>query len=300
MLLFRGIFSRLRVDRITPAPGRIYWRGWRRPVWVGILLVVFIPTFPVAAQNGTRPDVKQNPAFDGKAALALSQDAIGRTLNNLSFVSADGRTVTLGQFRGKPLLISLVYSSCYHTCPMTTRYLAEAVGKARQALGEDSFNVLTIGFDVPNDNPQTMADFAKRQSVKQENWYFLSGDQATIEALIENLGFTYQASPKGFDHLVQTTVVDTDGEIYVQVYGELFSTPLLVEPLKQLVLGTRPEDGFVTSFVKGVRLFCTTYDPANDAYRFDLSYFIGLFIGGSIILGTAGYLVLDRYRARRS
>lgn len=292
--------SRFRVDRISPVSGRIYRWGWLRPVWVSIFLVVFNPVFPLAAKNSTPTDIKQNPAFDGKAALALSQAAIGQTLNNHSFVSTDGRTVHLDQFRGKPLLISLVYSSCYHTCPMTTRYLADAVGKARQALGEDSFNVLTIGFDVPNDNPQTMADFARRQDVKQAQWYFLSGDRATTGALIENLGFTYQPSPKGFDHLVQTTVIDADGEIYVQVYGELFSTPLLVEPLKQLVLGTRPEDGFVTNFVKGVRLFCTTYDPANDAYRFDLSYFIGLVIGGSIILGTAGYLVVDRYRARRS
>ena len=58
--------------------------------------------------------------------------------------------------------------------------------------------------------------------------------------LANNLGFLYFASAKGFDHLMQTTVVDANGKIYRQVYGMTFDTPLLVEPLKELVLGERP------------------------------------------------------------
>lgn len=270
-----------------------------RAVLFVALAVLILPVHLVAAPKNVQPDNEQNPVFDGKSALARSQAAIGRVLDGYTFTNSDGATVRFDDLRGKPLVISLVYSSCYHTCPMTTQYLAEAVRKAREALGKDSFNVATIGFDVPQDNPQAMAAFARHQGVEMPGWYFLSGDQNEIDRLLENVGFTYAPSPKGFDHLVQTTVVDQDGEIYVHIYGELFSTPLLIEPLKQLVLGSRPEDGFVTTFVKGVRLYCTTYDPANDAYRFDLSYFLGLIIGASIILGTAGYLAVDYYRSRR-
>ncbi len=299
MSVVKAMLRRFPKNRIPRGFERNRRKGWVGAIWVTALLAVVVPSLALAAPKNTQPDNKQNPVFDGQAALALSQAAIGRTLKNYSFVSANGDTVQLDDLRGKPMLISLVYSSCYHTCPMTTQYLADAVRKARDALGEDSFNVLTIGFDIPRDNPQTMAVFARQQDVDLANWYFLSGDRATTDGLLDDVGFTYAPSPKGFDHLVQITVVDQDGEIYVQVYGELFSIPLLIEPLKQLVLGSRPEDGFVTTFVKGVRLFCTTYDPANDAYRFDLSYFIGLVIGGSIILGTAGYLVRDHYRSKR-
>lgn len=299
----RPIESRLRriYLRRPPAENRpCYWQRLARSAQLFISIILLIPAVAIAAPKGTQPTNEQNPIFDGKTALARSQAAIGRTLANYSFVSSAGGTVQLDDLRGKPLVISLVYSSCYHTCPMTTRYLAEAVRKARDALGNDAFNVLTIGFDTPQDNPLTMASFAKHQGVEMPGWYFVSGEQTTIDGILSDVGFTYAPSPKGFDHLVQTTVVDQDGKIYVHVYGEIFSTPLLVEPLKRLVLGARPEDGFATTFVKGVRLFCTTYDPANDAYRFDMSYFIGLVIGGSIILGTAGYLVRDYYRSRRS
>ena len=46
--------------------------------------------------------------------------------------------------------------------------------------------------------------------------------------------------PRGFDHLAQTTVIDAHGRIYRQVYGDAFAVPALVEPLKDLALGSRP------------------------------------------------------------
>ena len=58
----------------------------------------------------------------------------------------DGSMVSLAEFAGRPVLISLIFTSCHHVCPTTTRRLAEAVDNARAVLGDDSFAVLTIGF----------------------------------------------------------------------------------------------------------------------------------------------------------
>ena len=48
-----------------------------------------------------------------------------------------------------------------------------------------------------------------------------------------------------------------------------------------------------------VRFFCTTYDPARDAYIFDYSLFVGLFIGASIMLITLGMIIRES-RKRKS
>jgi len=45
-----------------------------------------------------------------------------------------------------------------------------------------------------------------------------------------------------------------------------------------------------------VRLFCTTYDPATGAYRFDYSLFIGLAISTLILLSTLAFLVRELRR----
>ena len=110
--------------------------------------------------------------WDRDAALAHSQAAIGKQLPDLELTNSDGRRVSLADYRGKPVLVSLIFTSCHHVCPTTTRRLAEAVRAARKALGDESFNVLTIGFDTANDTPAAMRGFARQQSVSEPGWDF--------------------------------------------------------------------------------------------------------------------------------
>jgi len=243
-----------------------------------------------------------SPKFDEKTALAINQAVLGKPLGDYTLVGADGRSVRLADFRGKPLVISLVYTSCYHICPMTTQHLAKVVRTARAALGDDSFSVLTIGFDTPNDTPAAMRQFAVDQGVDLPHWRFLSADAATMAGLTKDLGFIAYRAPHGFDHLIVASVIDPQGRVYRQVYGMNFDTPLLVEPLKELVFGAPVTPSLLTHLGNRIRLFCTVYDPATDKYRFDYSLFVGIFVGFSII-ATVSFLVIrewlrNRLRAR--
>ncbi len=231
--------------------------------------------------------------FQHKSALQASQQAIGATLGDHPLTDDQGRALSLSDFRGKPLVFSLIYTSCYHICPMTTRHLAKVVEKAREALGTDSFAVALLGFDAQHDSPRAMRHFAKKQGVEDADWYLLSASGDTVNTLTQELGFLFFPSPNGFDHMVQATIIDAEGRIYRQVYGEVFDTPLLVEPLKELALG-RPKPGqtFMAGLLDKVRFFCTTYDPSRDAYHFDYSLFIGMAIGALIII--SGTVVIVR------
>ncbi|MDH5600871.1 MAG: SCO family protein [Gammaproteobacteria bacterium] len=222
--------------------------------------------------------------FQNKQALEASQGAIGNKLSNHQFLDASAKGVKLHDLKGKPLVLSLIYTSCYQTCPMTTRHLATVVEKAREALGHENFNVAVLGFDSQFDSPQAMKHFAKKQGIEDANWYLLSADPKTIKAFTKEIGFLFYTSPRGFDHMVQATVIDADSIIYRQVYGEVFDTPLLVEPLKELILGRpQPNQTVLADLVNKVRFFCTNYDPASDSYHFDYSLFIGMLIGAIII-----------------
>ncbi len=238
--------------------------------------------------------------FQYKKALQASQDAIGQVLSKHRFTDDNGKGITMHDFLGKPLIISMVYTSCYQICPMTIRHLSKVVEKARDTLGEDNFSIAIIGFDTQFDTPQKMKHFAKKQGVDKKGWFALSADADTIAALTKELGFVYFASPNGFDHVVQATVVDEKGEIYRQVYGETFDTPLLVEPMLDLILD-RPKtsQSFISNIMDKVRFFCTSYDPRTDSYHFDYSLFIGIVIGFSIILFTIIFMVRELRYAKR-
>jgi protein SCO1/2 len=255
-------------------------------------LLVILPV-SLGAQHSTG-------GYDADAAVAVSQAAIGNRLPDLTFTDSQGNAVQLAAYRGRPLLVSMIFTSCHHVCPAITQHLATAVKVAREALGEDSFQVLTIGFDTAVDTPEALRLFARKQGVDDPNWAFLSGSAETMASLVENVGFVYFPSPRGFDHINQVTVIDGDGVVYRQVYGAAFDLPWLVEPLKQLVYNRpQPNDPLGTGLLNRIKLFCTVYDPNTGRYRFDYSLFVGFGVGAVIVLALISWLVLEYRRARR-
>lgn len=241
----------------------------------------------------------QAPAFDREQVLRLSEEAVGRELgSDYRFTDTAGRPVILESLRGAPVVLSLIYTSCYRTCPMITEHLAKVVGMARKALGEDSFQVLTIGFDSANDNPVRMRQYASERGIRDPYWLFLSADAPTMARLTRDVGFSYAASAKGFDHMTQTTVIDRDGRIYRQVYGDRFPAPALVEPLKELVFDTPPRASLVTTLTNEVRLYCTVFDPSTGRYRFDYSIFIEIFAAVTCLSTAAYFMLRTWWRAR--
>jgi protein SCO1/2 len=237
--------------------------------------------------------------YDPDAALEISQAAIGRTLADYSLTDTRGNPVSLHDFSGKPLVISMVFTSCHHICPTLTKHLDQAAGAAREVLGEDSFGIVTIGFDTARDTRDAMAAFANAQGISADGWHFLSATPETIDALSKDIGFIFFPSPRGFDHINQLTILDRNSTVYAQVYGVSFELPWLVEPLKDLIFN-RPESvGHAwSSLVDRVRLFCTVYDPATGRYEIDNSLFIRIAIGLMIVLSVAIYLWREYRRAR--
>lgn len=247
---------------------------------------------------GTVGAADSEARYDRDAALAQSQAALGEPLGDYTLRNTAGQPFELGSLRGKPLVISLIYTSCHHICPLITRNIQETVDIAREALGDDSFSVISVGFDWRVDTPERMRIYARQFGIDDPAWHFLSGDDVSINALAESLGFQFYASPKGFDHLSQTTVVDAEGVIYRQIYGEDFEPPALVEPLKELVFDIPRSAGIIEHWVGTFKLFCTVYDPNTGRYAFDYSIFLGILIGVLCLGSVAAFVAREWKHAR--
>jgi protein SCO1/2 len=203
--------------------------------------------------------------------------------------------VRLADYRGKPLVVSFVYTGCFQACPVATQALAKAVRQAREALGQDAFQVVSIGFNQPFDTPEAMAAFARQNRVADPHWEFLSPDRKDVAALTQAFGFSFEATPKGFDHITQATIVDAGGVIYRQVYGERFELPLFVGPLKELRSGQASEAATLENVWEKVKLYCTVYDPNTGGYRLNYSLFFELFAGLTTFAGIGWFV----YKSRR-
>lgn len=238
-------------------------------------------------------------ALDEKEALKASQSAIGKQLGDYTFLSHGGRTVRMSDYRGKPLVIDMIYTHCPFACTTKSRNL-DALKLSRDALGADSFSVLTIGFDTENDTPEAMDDFAKRIDAKIANWEFVSADAETIKAVSRDLGFVFSPSPNGgFDHITQTTFIDGQGRVYQQIYDDEFDNKTLLEPLKNMIYNIKTAEPGFAGLTNRVRLFCTIYDAKTGKYRVDYSYFYGIGLGVLVSLFIIWWIVLEFRRSPR-
>jgi protein SCO1/2 len=242
---------------------------------------------PVAAAHEVNP----SGALDPAQAIRLSQAALGRQLGEYRFTDQFGKPLALTQLRGRPLVISFVYTSCAFVCPTLTSRLNDVVKMARSTLGRDSFSVLTVGFDTRVDGPEQMRRFAAERGVSAAGWYFAAADQATVDRLANDTGFIYVANAGGFDHLSQVTIVDAGGRVYRQVYGAEFEPPAIVDPLKSLALGAVSGAHPLAELVTRVRLLCTAYDPKSGRYRFDYSLILEIVIGVMCTLAVAVFVI---------
>lgn len=237
--------------------------------------------------------------LDPRKVIEQSERAIGRNVGNYKLTDSTGAPLSLRDYRGKPLVISLIYTACVSVCPPMTQHLIGAVNEASRIFGPDRFNVLTVGFDARNDTPTRLTQFATTQGIKSKNWRLASAAPATIEALLHDLGFSYASIAGGFDHVTQTTIVGSDGKVYRPVYGDDFPLQMFIEPLKDAIYGTTSSFS-MSGILDRVKFICTVYDPGAGRYRIDYGLAFGSVIAALSLLVFGGILYREWNRKRHA
>jgi protein SCO1/2 len=256
------------------------------------LLTLLLLAAPAAAQGV--------PSLDEGQAIRDSQAVIGSVPPDFRLLDGREKPVNLADFRGKPLLVSFIYTGCFTICPAQTQALHDAVRGLDRMLGPHQFNVVSIGFNQPIDSPLAMRAFAAQQRVNYPNWAFLSPSAKDVQALTAAYGFSYVRTPAGFDHVLGVTVLDAEGRVHSQVYGDRLTTEALGVPLRRLLL-TAPVTGGVPdlgSLIDRVRILCTVYDADTGRYRYDWKLIFEI-IGGLGFFTTMAVYLLREWRTQR-
>ena len=238
--------------------------------------------------------------LDNKAAFELSQGVIGKPVGDHVLLDRQGRPTRLANYRGKPLLVNFIYTACFQVCPTTTKNLQKAVENTVGMLGANRFNVVSIGFNQPFDSPEAMKSFAQQHGIHLPNWEFLSPAAAIVDELTQNFGFSFVSTTAGFDHLNQVTIVDAEGRIFRQIYGEKFTAADLAEPLKAMITGAPipPQTSTLAELVDRVRIICSVYDPISGKYRtnYALYFEVAGFISFTFFMMWVGWSFMRKRR----
>jgi len=251
---------------------------------------------PYSSQASSSSDM----GLDRDQALRTSQAVVGRTIGDHTLLDREGRPVRLSSYRGKPLLVSFIYTGCFQVCPTTTRSLQETVQGLQKVFGPNQFNVVSIGFNQPDDSPQALKAFAAQYQINQPSWEFLSPSMKTVADIAKDFGFVYAATPAGFDHVLQVSLLDAEGRIVRQIYGEGIKPAEIGEPIKLLLSGAPVEPAtMLDNVMDRVRILCTVYDPKTGSYRVDYTLPIQI-AGGVTFFVLMLIFMLNEWRSMRA
>lgn len=258
----------------------------------------------VGAPSGFAEESINTPTpvvLDQKSALRTSQSVVGTVPGDYTFLDREGRPVRLSQYRGKPLLVSFIYTGCFQVCPLTTRSLQSAVEAGRDFFGTEQFNIISIGFNQPADSPQSLKAFARQYRIDVPNWEFLSPHASIVKQLSSEFGFSYLANPAGFDHILQATLLDAEGRIYRQIYGDDLTADSIGAPIRQLLTNAPVERALgLDDLIDRVRILCTEYDPKTGKYEVKYGLLIEVAGGVTFALTMLWFFVSEWLSQRRS
>jgi protein SCO1/2 len=171
-------------------------------------------------------------------AFAAGADVPSNSLYKLDakLTDQDGREFDFASLRGKPVLVSMFYSSCQMVCPMIFETI-HADLRAMPEADRKEVRVLMVSFDPARDSVAVLKDTAQKRSADSQ-WTLARTDDATARKIAAVLGIQYRKLSDGeFNHSTQVTVLDRDGRI-VAKSGKLGTAdPAIVKRVHALVAG---------------------------------------------------------------
>lgn len=147
----------------------------------------------------------------------------------------DGNPVELNKLKGRPIIITMVYTTCQHACPMIMAKLK----KIDEDLKKNSINDMTYvlaSFDPEKDTPKALKKYVSKHNYAPAKWLFLSADSdSDARKLSVALGISYKSTGDGdFAHSNIITLLDKEGRVVSVIDGLQSSTNNLVEAAKKL------------------------------------------------------------------
>lgn len=225
-----------------------------------------------ASAVGAPPPMLRKAGIDQKLDQPLPLEA--------AFRDEAGQSVALGHYFGRrPVILALVY----YNCPMLCTQVLEGLARDLKPLSFDpgkEFDVVAVSFDA-RETPAQAA--AKKQAIvarygrpgTEAGWHFLTGEQASIDALTRAAGFRYawDAQSNQFAHGAAIMIVTPEGRIAQYYYG-------IEYPPKDLRLGlVEASKNKIGNLTDQILLYCYHYDPTTGRY-------------GSVVIGSMRALAL--------
>jgi len=115
----------------------------------------------------------------------------------------DGERVTMRELRGRPAIVTFLYTTCEDTCPAQAQQIKGALAE----LGQD-VPAIAVAVDPPRDTPRSARAFLSEQRMTGRMDFAL-GSRAELQRVWK--GFAVQPQREDLEHTARLVLVDPKG-----------------------------------------------------------------------------------------
>jgi protein SCO1/2 len=209
-----------------------------RRIWPWATLALSLVVLIAAAVGATMPRIPT------EGALEFPAQELRTSYRPPSFTLTDqnGKAVSLDELRGKPVLISAIYTSCSGTCPLIMQQAKRAV-KALPPEERERVRVLMITLDPEHDTREARVEMARMHGVSAPVFRLLGGNPAEVNRILDQFGFERRRVGNSgvIDHANLFFLVDSAGHVAYRFTLGPQQERWLAEAL-QLLLQETPKD----------------------------------------------------------
>jgi protein SCO1/2 len=165
----------------------------------------------------------------GTTGWAGSVRPPGATAPDFALHDQDGKRVTMAAYRGRPVAVTFVYSTCEDTCPAL-------VDQVRGALDDTGLDVplLAVSVDPANDTPDRARRFLNERRMTGRA-RFLLGTRSELEPVWN--GYGVQPQTDHLEHSASVVLVDGHGRQRVGFPYDQLTPETLAHDLRRLANG---------------------------------------------------------------
>jgi protein SCO1/2 len=206
-----------------------------------------------------------------------------------------GRRVSLGSYFGKrPAVLALVYYTCPALCDQILHGVVATMRPLSLRPGRD-FDVIAISIN-PDERPSDAAEKrldvvnAYSRGTSPNGFHFLTGNQQSIRAVADSVGFHYRYDPasKMFFHGAGIMVITPEGKVARYLYGVYY------EPKDLKLSLIEASHNRIGTPVDRVLLYCSHYDAATGKYSATVLSLLHVSAMAFLLVLIAGFAFLLR------
>jgi len=241
---------------------------------------------PVAGQDGQPADTE---------GVDFEQMLGAQVPLSTTFTDSTGAQVTLAEVgHGKPIVLVPAYYECPMLCSLVLDGAVSSLDTLEFDAGQE-YEMVVVSFD-PGETPELAAKAKRRHLEKYDHpdgvagFHFLTGDQPSIDAVMDAIGFRYKYIPARdeYSHSAGIVVLTPEGKVARYFYGVEY-------PPRDVRLAlVEASDMKIGSAVDKVILYCCSYDPVTGRYSAAILNIIRL--AGVLTLVAIGLFFLWSWR----